>query len=125
MKILLIEDNLLNQKVVIFNLKKFNYDITAITDGKEALENVKKSRYDLILMDIMLPGMNGYEITEEIRNFEKQNKIKTPVPIIALTANTYDNDRERCINAGMNEYLAKPFTSEQLVEVINKFISAE
>lgn len=125
MKILLIEDNLLNQKVVIFNLKKFNYDITAIADGKEALENVKKSRYDLILMDIMLPGMNGYEITEEIRNFEKQNKIKTPVPIIALTANTYDNDRERCINAGMNEYLAKPFTSEQLVEVINKFISAE
>lgn len=125
MKILLIEDNLLNQKVVIFNLKKFNYNITAIADGKEALENVKKSRYDLILMDIMLPGMNGYEITEEIRNFEKQNKIKTPVPIIALTANTYDNDRERCINAGMNEYLAKPFTSEQLVEVINKFISAE
>ena len=125
MKILLIEDNLLNQKVVIFNLKKFNYDITAITDGKEALEEVKKTRYDLILMDIMLPGLNGYEITEEIRKFEKKNNIETPVPIIALTANTYDNDREKCFSAGMNEYLAKPFSSEQLVEVIKKFISTE
>lgn len=125
MKILLIEDNLLNQKVVIFNLKKFNYDITAIADGKEALEEVKKTRYDLILMDIMLPGLNGYEITEEIRKFEKKNKIETPVPIIALTANTYDNDREKCFSAGMNEYLAKPFSSEQLVEVIQKFISTE
>jgi len=125
LKILLIEDNLLNQKVVIFNLKKFNYDITAIADGKEALEEVKKTRYDLILMDIMLPGLNGYEITEEIRKFEKKNKIETPVPIIALTANTYDNDREKCFSAGMNEYLAKPFSSEQLVEVIQKFISTE
>ncbi len=122
MKILLIEDNVLNQKVVIFNLKKFNYEITAFTNGKEALESMKKTRYDLILMDIMLPEMNGYQVTSEIRKLEKNNNIEKPVPIIALTANTYDNDREKCFNAGMNEYLAKPFTSEQLVEVIQKFI---
>jgi len=125
LKILLIEDNLLNQKVVIFNLRKFNYDITGIANGREALENVKKTRYDLILMDIMLPEMNGFEITKEIRKFEKENKVEKPVPIIALTANTYDNDREKCFLAGMNEYLAKPFTAEQLVEVIQKFISTE
>ena len=125
MKILLIEDNLLNQKVVIFNLRKFNYDIKGIANGREALENVKETRYDLILMDIMLPEMNGFEITKEIRKFEKENKIEKPVPIIALTANTYDNDREKCFLAGMNEYLAKPFTAEQLVKVIQKFISTE
>lgn len=125
MKILLIEDNLLNQKVVIFNLKKFNYEITAFTNGREALESVKNNSFDLILMDIMLPEMNGYQVTEEIRKIEKEIGIKNPVPIIALTANTYDNDREKCFNAGMNEYLAKPFTSEQLIEVIHKFIPTD
>ena len=73
-------------------------------------------------MDIMLPEMNGYQVTGEIRKLEKENNIEKPIPIIALTANTYDNDREKCFNAGMNEYLAKPFTSEQLIEVIQKFI---
>ncbi len=86
MKILLIEDNLLNQKVVMFNLKKFNYDIKGITNGKEALEEVKKTSYDLILMDIMLPEMNGFEITEEIRKFEKEKNVENPVPIIALNS---------------------------------------
>lgn len=125
MKILLIEDNLLNQKVVIFNLKKFNYEIKGVTNGKVALEEVKKTRYDLVLMDIMLPEMNGFEITHEIRKYEKENNVETPVPIVALTANTYDNDREKCFHAGMNEYLAKPFTSEQLIEMIHKFIPPE
>lgn len=122
MKILLIEDNLLNQKVVLFNLKKLNYNITAITNGREALEHAKTNSYDLILMDIMLPEMNGMEITEEIRIFEKENGIENPVPIIALTANTYDNDREKCLSVGMNEYLAKPFNAQQLIDMIKKFI---
>jgi len=122
LKILLIEDNLLNQKVVLFNLKKLNYNITAITNGREALEHAKTNSYDLILMDIMLPEMNGMEITEEIRIFEKENGIENPVPIIALTANTYDNDREKCLSVGMNEYLAKPFNAQQLIDMIKKFI---
>lgn len=121
MRILLVEDNLLNQKVVLFNLKKLNYDITAIVNGREALEEAKKTRYDLILMDIMLPEMNGFEITQEIRIFEKENNIEN-VPIIALTANTYDNDRQKCLKVGMDEYLAKPFTAQQLIDMINKFI---
>lgn len=122
MKILLIEDNLLNQKVVMFNLKNLNFDITAIVNGREALEELKKNRYDLILMDIMLPEMNGIEITKKFRVFEKEQGIKNRVPIIALTANTYDNDRDKCIAAGMNEYLAKPFTAQELIDVINIFI---
>jgi len=80
LKILLVEDNLMNQKVVMFNLKKLNCEITPIANGKEALENFKTNNYDLILMDIMLPEMNGYEITTEIRKFEKLNGIKNPVP---------------------------------------------
>lgn len=122
MKILLIEDNLLNQKVVIFYLQKLNYSITATTNGNEAIELVKKDKFDLILMDIMLPEKNGYEITKEIRQLEKESNNNTPVPIIALTANTYDNDRDKCLAAGMDEYLEKPFTAQQLIEMIRKFI---
>jgi CheY-like chemotaxis protein len=76
LKILLVEDNLMNQKVVMFNLKKLNCEITPVSNGKEALENFKNNSYDLILMDIMLPEMNGYEITTEIRKFEKLKKLK-------------------------------------------------
>lgn len=125
MKILLVEDNLLNQKVVIFSLKKFNYEITAVTNGIDAIDKIEKEYFDLILMDIMLPGMNGFEITREIRKIEKENSKVNLVTIIALTANTLDNDRKKCIEAGMNEYLPKPFTGEQLANKIEKFIKAE
>ena len=125
MKILLVEDNLLNQKVVIFNLKKFNYDITAVTNGMDAIEKIKTKDFDLILMDLMLPEMTGLEITIEIRKLEKENGTDNPIPIIALTANTLDNDRDKCIEVGMNEYLPKPFTADQLVGKIEKFIQPE
>jgi len=125
LKILLVEDNLMNQKVVMFNLKKLNCDITPVSNGKEALEIFKNNSYDLILMDIMLPEMNGYEITTEIRKFEKLREVKNPVTIIALTANTYENDKEKCISVGMNEYLSKPFSAQQLIKTIEKFIPAE
>ena len=90
----------------------------------DAIEAVKNNRYDLILMDVMLPKMNGFEITREIRNYEEENKIKDPVFIIAITANTLDNDRNKCIDIGMNEYLSKPFTSNQLSEKIKSFVAA-
>lgn len=122
MEILLVEDNLLNQKVVTFNLRKHNFNVTAVVNGNEALEIAKNKKFDLILMDIMLPEMDGYEITIEIRKFEKENNEKNPVPIIALTANALDNDRNKCYEAGMNEYLSKPFTSEELISAIQKFI---
>jgi len=117
LKILLVEDNLLNQKVVMFNLKKRNYDIVAVTNGMDAIENIKNSKFDLVLMDIMLP--------EKIRMIENEKGVKNPVPIIALTANTLDNDRQKCIQVGMNEYLSKPFTGNQLIEIIEKFVQLD
>ncbi len=125
MRILLVEDNLLNQKVVIYNLKKYNYDITAVTNGTDAINFVTNNKVDLILMDLMLPEMNGFEITEIIRKNELENAVENKVPIIALTANTLDNDRDKCIEVGMNDYLSKPFTSSQLAEKIHKFIQPE
>lgn len=122
MNILLVEDNILNQKVVSFNLKKYDYTVTAVRNGTEALEAVRAENYDLILMDLMLPGMNGYEITQEIRKHEKEKGVENEVPIIAITANTLDNDREKCLEIGMNEYLSKPFTAEQLIDKIRIFI---
>jgi osomolarity two-component system sensor histidine kinase NIK1 len=73
-------------------------------------------------MDIMLPEMDGYEITAVIRKIEKENNVLNSVPIIALTANTYDNDKEKCFNAGMNDYLSKPFNARQLIEMIEKYL---
>ena len=81
----------------MYFLRKYNYDITAVVDGNDAIETIKSNNFDLILMDIMLPGMNGFEITEEIRKFEKINNISKPVIIIALTAATYNNDKNKCI----------------------------
>ena len=122
MKILLVEDNLMNQKVVMFNLKKLNCEITPVANGREALEIFKNGSYDLILMDIMLPEMNGYQITTEIRKLEKLKNVEKPVIILALTANTYENDKEKCLSAGMNEYISKPFSAQQLINTIEKYI---
>ncbi len=122
MKILLIEDNLLNQKVVIYYLNKLDCFVTAVKNGYEALDKIKTEKFDLILMDIMLPGINGYDTTRKIREYETELKVEKRIPIIALTANTYDNDREKCMEAGMNDYLEKPFTSEQLQQIVLKFI---
>jgi osomolarity two-component system sensor histidine kinase NIK1 len=125
LKILLVEDNLMNQKVVMFNLKKLNCEITPVANGREAFEIFRKGSYDLILMDIMLPEMNGYQVTAEIRKFEKLNNVEKPVTIIALTANTYENDKEKCLTVGMNEYMSKPFSAQQLISIIEKYIQTE
>ena len=103
-------------------MKKYNYAVTIVKNGIEAMETVKNEDFNLILMDIMLPGMNGYEITGEIRKLEKERGTEKKVPIIAITANTLDNDREKCIQAGMNDYLSKPFTAEQLINKIKMFL---
>ena len=122
MKILLVEDNLMNQKVVMFNLKKLDCEILAAVTGSQSIDLFKNNTFDLVLMDIMLPEMDGYEITAVIRKIEMENHVEKPVPIIALTANTYDNDKEKCFNAGMNDYLSKPFNARQLIEMIEKYM---
>ncbi len=125
MDILLVEDNILNQKVVSFNLRKFNYNVVAVGNGNEAIEKFKENSFDLVLMDLMLPGMNGYEITKEIRKHEEVINVENAVPIIAITANTLDNDREKCFEVGMNDYLSKPFNANQLIEKIRLFLPAK
>jgi osomolarity two-component system sensor histidine kinase NIK1 len=121
LKILLVEDNLLNQKVVGFHLKKKNYEVISVTNWRDALDVVKNNALDLILMDIMLPELNGFEITAEIRKWENEKNKKESIPIIALTANTLDNDKEKCLKAGMDEYLPKPFSAEELYSMIEQF----
>lgn len=121
MKVLLVEDNVLNQKVVGFHLKKRNYEVVSVTNWRDAMENVKNESPDLILMDIMLPEKNGFQITAEIRQYEADNKTAQRIPIVALTANTLDNDKDKCIRAGMDDYLPKPFTAEELYQVIEQF----
>lgn len=120
LKILLVEDNVLNQRIVLFSLKKFNHAVTIANNGLEAVEKFKEDNFDVILMDIMMPVMDGLEATTKIREEEQRLKAEKRTPIIALTANTMDNDRTKCISYGMDEFLAKPFDIEKLKMVFNK-----
>lgn len=114
LNILLVEDNLLNQRIVTFSLKKFNHEVVIANNGVEAIEHFCEKKFDVILMDIMMPIMDGLEATVKIRELESKNKIEKRTPIIALTANTMDNDRDKCISYGMDEFMAKPFDIEKL-----------
>jgi CheY-like chemotaxis protein len=118
--ILLVEDNLLNQRIVTFSLKKFNHEVVIANNGVEAVELFTEKKFDVILMDIMMPIMDGLEATVKIREFEVNNMIEKRTPIIALTANTMDNDRDKCISYGMDEFMAKPFDIEKLNSIFNE-----
>jgi len=107
LKLLLVEDNILNQKLIFLNLSKFGFKIDVANNGAEAIEKVKENRYNLILMDLMMPVMDGLEATQEIRLFEET--LNQHTPIIGLTANTFDADREKCLAIGMDEFMSKPF----------------
>ncbi|MBW8332487.1 MAG: response regulator [Prolixibacteraceae bacterium] len=114
LKILLVEDNLLNQRIVTFSLKKFNHEVTIANNGLEAVEIFRTIKFDVILMDIMMPVMDGFEATIQIREDEKNSNSESRTPIIALTANTMDNDRDTCISYGMDDFMSKPFDIEKL-----------
>jgi osomolarity two-component system sensor histidine kinase NIK1 len=120
LKILLVEDNLLNQRIVLFSLKKYNHVVTIANNGIEAVEKFIEEKYDVILMDIMMPLMDGLEATVKIREVEVNNNACKRTPIIALTANTMDNDRSKCLSYGMDEFMAKPFDIEKLKSIFNK-----
>ena len=123
-KVLLVEDNKANQMLMQIILKKLGLAFDIANDGIEAVEAFKEKKYDLILMDENMPNMNGIEATKHILEYEKQNDL-THTPIIALTANALKGDRERFLEAGMDEYLSKPVNKAQLHEVLNKFLSAQ
>ena len=111
--ILLVEDNLINQKIVLLSLKKTVKNIDIANNGKEALDKFGSAKYDVILMDIQMPIMNGFVTTKKIRNIEKSTSTHTP--IIAITANALLGDKEECIASGMDDYLSKPFQIETLL----------
>jgi CheY-like chemotaxis protein len=119
--VLLVEDNLVNQKIVILSLKKTVKNIDIASDGKEALDKFGSSKYDIILMDIQMPIMDGLTATRKIREIEASTT-NTMTPIIALTANALSGDKETCLAAGMNDYISKPFQIETLVRKMNDLI---
>jgi len=117
--ILLVEDNVLNQRVVTFSLKKYRHEVVIANNGVEAIEKFREHKFDVILMDIMMPVMDGIEATVKIREIERADNIEFRTPIIALTANTMDNDRDKCISYGMDEFMAKPFDIEKLNSIFS------
>ena len=124
MHILLAEDNELNMEIAEFMLQNEGAVVTKAWNGQEAVELFKKSRsgeFDVILMDIMMPVMNGYEATKMIRDLDREDAKE--VPIIAMTANAFTEDRIRAKEAGMDEHVAKPVDGELLVKVIHKLVS--
>lgn len=120
--LLLAEDNEANQVVEKMMLEELGYRVDIANDGQEAVEMTTRENYDLILMDIHMPILNGYKATERIREREKDNQYN-PLPIIAITASATHADVEKCLAAGMNDFLAKPVTQEYLAQVLNKWLT--
>lgn len=118
LRILVAEDNVINQIVLRKILEKRGFAVDVAEDGLQVVEMVTQRSYDLIFMDVQMPGMNGLEATSRIR--QTQPADSQPV-IIAVTANALKGDRELCIEAGMDEYISKPLRSETIVNVIGKF----
>jgi signal transduction histidine kinase/CheY-like chemotaxis protein len=116
LKILLVEDNYLNQKYTKTSLLKAGYEVELAENGFVAVEKYQQQKFDLILMDVQLPLLDGIEATYQIREIEKQKDYKTP--IIAVTAYAQEKDKKRCLEAGMDMFLAKPFKPAQLINLI-------
>jgi len=123
-RILLAEDNPVNQKLAVLLLQKAGYSVDVVGDGALAVERVQKEKYNLLLMDVQMPEMDGYDATRAIRIWEA-NKGQDHLPIIAMTASAMKGDRERCLEAGMDDYVSKPLKPELLYEVIKKWSSEE
>jgi CheY-like chemotaxis protein len=119
-KILLVEDNLINQKITLLTLNPLVSGIDTASNGKEALDKFGTANYDLILMDIQMPVMSGLVAAEKIRALEATTN--SHVPIIAITANAMLGDKEKCISAGIDDYISKPFQPSALIEKIRKYI---
>ncbi|QCN97397.1 response regulator (plasmid) [Azospirillum argentinense] len=120
--ILVAEDNATNQLIAATLLRRAGFTVDVVDDGEQAVEAVSLHRYDLVLMDVQMPNLNGYEATERIRAFEGP---RATVPVIALTADAMKETRERCLRAGMNDVVTKPFERPVLLAVIDRCLRAE
>ena len=120
LRILLAEDNLVNQKLAMALLEKRDHEVKSVTDGKQAVEAVREEQFDLILMDVQMPVLDGLGATKAIRKYWASCPPPQSIPIIAMTAHAMQGDRERCLDAGMDGYVAKPMKPEQLYSEIGK-----
>ena len=120
-RVLVAEDNPVNQKLISEVLKIFACELTIVENGKEAVAMNEKNEYDLILMDCQMPEMDGFQATRRIRSQEQESGAEEGVVIVALTANARKEDRDKCLASGMDDYLSKPFTMAQLRDVISKW----
>jgi len=120
-RILLAEDNITNQKVALVSLGRLGYMADPVSNGEQAVRALEETRYDLVLMDCQMPVMDGFMAVRQIRS-PKSKVIDHTVPVIALTANATNEDRENCIKAGMDDYMAKPFKPDQLADMLIKWL---
>jgi CheY-like chemotaxis protein len=118
-RILMAEDNAINQRVGRLILQRAGFEVDLANDGREAIEAHRKRSYDLILMDCQMPVMDGFEASRNIRQLDAPQPV-----IIAVTANALVGEREKCLEAGMDDYLSKPFHAEQLVSMVKKWGAA-
>lgn len=121
-KILLAEDNLINQKVAIRTLNSAGYDVDAVLNGEQAVRAFTEHHYDLVLMDIQMPEMDGFAATKLIRNMAEP---KSKVPIIAITAHALVGDREKCLESGMDEYVPKPIVARHIIRLLDHFLKID
>jgi CheY-like chemotaxis protein len=116
-KVLLAEDNTVNQKVAMFLLEKLGYSVVIASNGLEVLDKMAGATYDFILMDCQMPEMDGFAATAEIRRREGPEH---RTPIVAMTAHAMQGDREKCLRTGMDEYVSKPIRVEELREALDR-----
>ncbi len=115
------EDNVVNQMVAARMLKKFGIICDKAEDGLQALQKITEENFDLIFMDCQMPRMDGFEATTQIREYQKKTGAKH-TPIVALTANAMEEDEQRCLSAGMDDYLAKPIESETMGRTLKRWL---
>lgn len=124
LKILVVEDDEINQLIAGHILNSINCDFELARDGDEAYKKATSNIYDLILMDCKLPYIDGFEATINIRNYENSISNSKHTPIVALTSMVMTNDKQKCLDVGMNDYIAKPLKKEKILEAINKWCFA-
>lgn len=120
LSILLAEDNLVNQKVALRVLKHLGYQADVVVNGLEVIEAIANKSYDMILMDIQMPEMDGLEATKYIRNQERESQLP-PIAIVAITANATHDDQYICRKAGMNDYVSKPIQIDKLKSILQQY----
>jgi two-component system sensor histidine kinase/response regulator len=118
LRILVVEDNMVNQRVAVRMLEKLGYRCDLAADGREAVDACERVHYDLVLMDCQMPVMDGFDASREIRRREQARGL-SPTRIVALTAAAYKSDQDQCLAAGMDDFMAKPFKLDELRDVIS------